>query len=62
MIPISYTNPLALGHKINHPPPDTRPNVKFIDFDIPFNFYPTDFIRYLPFIFKVQEVVINNNN
>jgi hypothetical protein len=52
MIPVSFLNPLAKGHRINHPPPDTKANVKLIDFDIPYTFYPTDFIRYLPFIFN----------
>ena len=48
MIPLKYVNPLALGHKINHCPPDVAPNVKFIDMDVPFNFFPCDFLRYFP--------------
>jgi hypothetical protein len=59
MIPISNLNPLAKGHKINHPPPDMRANVKFIDFDIPYTFYPTDFIRYLPFINAIGVTNLN---
>ncbi len=51
-IPISYLNPLALAHKINHPPPDTPANVKLIDVNIPFSFFPNDFLRYLPNIFE----------
>jgi hypothetical protein len=55
-IPLSYLNPLALGHKINHPPPDTSANVQFIDIDIPYSFFPNDFLRYLPNVFKGKEV------
>ena len=29
-------NPFAVGHLVNHPPPDTAANIKFIDFDLPY--------------------------
>jgi hypothetical protein len=60
-IPISYLNPLALGHVMNHPPPDKAPNVKLIDFDVPFTFFPTDFMRYFPFVFRTNEAVVYFN-
>ena len=47
-IPLYKTNNLALGHLINHPPPDTEANVTFIDFNIPANFFPSYFLRYMP--------------
>lgn len=53
-IPISFLNPLALGHKLNHPPPDISANVKLIDIIIPFNFLPSEFLRYLPNIFEAD--------
>jgi hypothetical protein len=43
-------NPYAVGHLINHPPPDTEANVKLIDFDLPYNFFPSQFARYIPYI------------
>jgi hypothetical protein len=55
IIPISYLNPLSFGHKINHPPPDTSPNVKFIDIFIPYNFFPNEFLRYLPNIYEQHD-------
>lgn len=48
LIAPALLNPLALGDKINHPPPDISPNVKFIDIEIPHSFFPSDFIRYFP--------------
>jgi len=48
LVPIRFLNPLAQGHLINHPPPDIATNVKLIDIDIPFKFFPNDFLRYLP--------------
>lgn len=54
LIPIKYLNPVALGHRINHAPPDLSPNVKFIDIDIPFTFFPNDFLRYLPNIREMK--------
>ena len=56
-IPISLTNPLALGHKINHPPVDKDANVKFIDIEIPYTFYPSEFVRYIPYVFMNQTIV-----
>ncbi len=43
-------NPFALGHKINHPPPDLPPNVIFLDLVIPNYFFHGDFLRFLPYI------------
>lgn len=43
-------NPYALGHLINHPPPDVPANVSFIDFDLPYTFFPTTYARYIPYI------------
>ena len=43
-------NPYALGHLINHPPPDVPANVSLIDFDLPFTFFPSTYARYLPYI------------
>lgn len=59
LVPISYLNPLSLGHKINHPPPDTEANVKFIDISIPYNFFPAHFLRYLPNIYECQNKKTN---
>ena len=43
-------NPFAVGHFVNHPPPDQAANVKFIDFDLPYTFFPSYMGRYLPYI------------
>jgi hypothetical protein len=43
-------NPYALGHFINHPPPDTSANVSLIDFDLPYTFFPSSYSRYFPYI------------
>ena len=43
-------NPFAYGHKINHPPPGVPANVKLIDFDIPHTFFPSHFMRFMPYI------------
>ena len=43
-------NPYAIGHKINHPPPDVSENVSFVDFDIPYTWYPYEYFRHLPYI------------
>ena len=43
-------NPYALGHMINHPPPDTPANCLLIDFDLPYVFFPSLFTRYIPYI------------
>jgi hypothetical protein len=29
-----FRNPYALGHMVNHPPPSSEPNVKFVDLDL----------------------------
>jgi len=49
-IPINLINPFALGNYINHPPPEKEANVKFVDFEIPFNFFPSDYLRYFPYV------------
>eukprot|EP00347_Sterkiella_histriomuscorum_P012351 403368929 len=40
-VPPEYMNPFALGHLINHPPPDIPANVQLIDFDLPYTFFPS---------------------
>ena len=40
-VPAKDINPYAVGHYINHPPPDTVANVKLIDFDLPYSFFPS---------------------
>ena len=48
----SMMNPYALAHKINHPPPETSPNVLLVDLDIPFSFFPSSFTKYMPFMLQ----------
>ena len=43
-------NPYALGHFINHPPPDTPPNVCLIDFEVPESFFPSYFLKHFPYM------------
>lgn len=43
-------NPFAVGHIVNHPPPDVAANIKLIDFDLPYTFFPTFMGRYIPYI------------
>ncbi len=45
-----FINPFALGHKINHPPPDTASNVILLDMVIPDHFFPQDYMKYLPYL------------
>jgi hypothetical protein len=45
-----FINPFAMGHLLNHPPPDTSANVKFIDLDLPYTFFPSYLGKYLPYI------------
>ena len=45
-------NPYAVGHIVNHPPPDVPANVKLIDFDMPYTFFPSYMARYLPVMDK----------
>ena len=49
-----FLNPYAIGHKINHPPPDISENVWFIDFDIPYTWFPSEYLRHLPYIDNSQ--------
>lgn len=43
-------NPFALGHKANHPPFGSGPNVVLVDFDVPRTFFPQAYCHYLPYI------------
>ena len=47
-VPMYMFNPIALGHIINHPPPNKEANIKFIDFEIPPGFFSCDLMRYCP--------------
>lgn len=58
-MPPEYLNPFALGHMINHPPPDVPANVSLIDFDLPYTFFPSSFSRYIPYI-KFREELRKN--
>lgn len=54
-------NPFAVGHVINHPPPDVAANVKFVDFDLPFTFFPSYISRYFPFIESADKPTMFRN-
>jgi len=54
-VPASMINPYAVGHLVNHPPPDTPPNILLVDFDLPYTFFPTSFARYIPYVKFRQE-------
>jgi hypothetical protein len=43
-------NPFAVGHFINHPPPDVAANVKLVDFDLPYTFFPSYMGKYIPYM------------
>ena len=49
-MPPEDINPYAVGHIINHPPPDIPANVKLLDFDLPYSFFPSAYARYIPYI------------
>ena len=49
-VPPTFLNPLALGHLINHPPPDTPANVALLDMDLPYTFFPSSYAQYIPYI------------
>lgn len=49
-VPPEYLNPYALGHFVNHPPPDQAANIQLIDFDLPYTFFPSSYSRYIPYI------------
>jgi hypothetical protein len=49
-VPPEYLNPYALGHLVNHPPPDQPANISLIDFDLPYSFFPINYSRYIPYI------------
>ena len=42
-------NPYAIGHLLNHPPPDVSENIVFVDFDIPYTWFPTSFSKFIPY-------------
>lgn len=44
-----FLNPYAVGHKINHPPPEVSQNVSLIDFDIPYTWFPSEYMLHLPY-------------
>jgi len=50
-------NPFAVGHMVNHPPPDITANVKFVDFDLPYTFFPSSLGRYIPYINSRETVM-----
>jgi len=54
MVKPHMINPFALGHFINHAPPDQPANVKFVDLDIPFTFFPNYINKYFPFIHSLD--------
>lgn len=60
-VPPQDINPYAVGHLINHPPPDFSANVNLIDFDLPYNFFPSAYARYIPYI-KYRENLPNTQN
>ena len=60
-VPPESLNPYALGHLINHPPPDTPANVQLIDFDLPYTFFPSSYARYIPYI-KYREEASKKNS
>jgi len=49
-VPGEYFNPYAVGHKINHPPPDTSLNTLLLDIVIPYSFFPEYLLSYLPYV------------
>ena len=49
-VPAEMMNPYAVGHMMNHPPPDVAANCKTVDLDIPYTFFPSYMTRYLPYI------------
>jgi len=49
-VPGEFFNPYAVGHKINHPPPETPVNVILSDLIIPKAFFPDYLRQYLPYI------------
>jgi hypothetical protein len=54
-VPPTFLNPYALGHLVNHPPPDTPANISLIDFDLPYTFFPSSYTRYIPYIKHREE-------
>lgn len=45
-----FINPFSLGHKINHPPKFSSPNVIFLDMYIPLHFFTESFMKFFPYI------------
>ena len=53
-------NPYAVGHFVNHAPPDIAANVKFVDFDLPYTFFPSYMDRYMPYIYCREQLLKRN--
>ncbi|KAL4441354.1 hypothetical protein ABPG74_013649 [Tetrahymena malaccensis] len=49
-VPSNFINPFSVGHKINHPPKFSSPNVIFLDIYIPMHFFSESFMKFFPFI------------
>lgn len=49
-VPCHFINPFAVGHKINHPPKFTAPNVILLDMHIPRHFFAEAFMKFFPYI------------
>ena len=49
-VPGNYVNFYAIGNKINHFGEGKSPNVTFVDFTIPLDFFQQDWLRYLPIL------------
>ncbi|CAI2367906.1 unnamed protein product [Moneuplotes crassus] len=60
-----YLNPYAIGHKINHPPPEVAANAELVDFDIPYTWFPEEYRVHLPYIdekdFHGEESIARKN-
>ena len=52
-------NPYAVGHSINHPPPDQAANVVLVDFDLPYTFFPSSHAKHIPYI-KYRDAPASN--
>ena len=55
-------NPYALGHMINHCPPDVVPNVILLDLYIPQFFFSENYLKFLPNIKVQNEGRIKNSS
>ena len=48
-------NPYAIGHLINHLPPNNPANIKLVDFDIPIIFSPKYMRKNFPIIKRLDD-------